>query len=99
MCAYVMRFIVPRKGNPNSHMVVCVMITSMVISGCRRLYSYLTTCRPTCSSINSLLLQKQKMESESSLDAKASSPSQTLETAPVYLRIPSPFSRGTINTS
>ena len=36
----------------------------MVISGCRRLYSYLTAC----SIINSLLLQKQKMESQSSLD-------------------------------
>ena len=37
----------------------------MVSSGCRRLYSYLTTC----SIINSLLLQlKQKMESQSSLD-------------------------------
>ena len=64
MCVYVMRFIVPCKGNPNSHMVVPRDDYVIVISGCRRLYSYLTAC----SVINSLLLQKQKMESHSSLD-------------------------------
>ena len=65
MCAYVMRFIVPCKGTLIVTWLFRMTITSMVISACRHLYSYLTAC----SIINSLLLQlKQKMESHSSLD-------------------------------